>query len=277
MPRRHLLAGGALVALSAIAVAWFAPQAAFVWFRGHVIGHPDPRTEPFELVATHRGLAVLGGLVAACALVVLATRKARPVACSPPRRLVFAAVPFAALVFYNARYAGVTLGLWDWFGSSLHLFYFPIFGAFAVAMIALTALALRDTPRRELGQPALGAALGAGYGAFSSLWHCCAPLWQIDLGLGAGWPLALAGAAILSVALAGFTVDAGARFRAPMGELAGAVVLACGYPWHTPLWFVKCLVGGAFFVALARRAGVLAPACFLFAAFVTHMTLPFLI
>jgi hypothetical protein len=68
-----------------------------------------------------------------------------------------------------------------------------------------------------------------------------------------------------------------ARWRAPLGELVGALAFGCFYPWHTPAWFLQCMVAGAFATWMVRlTSNGWAPAVFLGSAFMTHMTLPFL-
>jgi hypothetical protein len=260
------------IAIGGTAVASFSPAATFVWFRAHVIGMPDPRTEPFVLEPGQRIVAVLGAWLAAGALLWVGRRPAVTLGARRGRWMVATCAAFVATVFLNARWAGVQLGLWDFFLPWLGLVYVPAVVAFGACAFGLMGLepwkALR--PRSAL----CAAAFGAGYGGFSGLWHCCAPL-----GAGNGpvpWPLALLALTGWAIAFCGFVAIHGARLRAPRGEALGAILFAVGYPWHTPLWFVQGLIGGVFAVWLARRSeSVVAPGIFLATAYTVHTTVPF--
>src|SRR5262249_15009058 len=111
-------------------------------------------------------------------------------------------------------------------------------------------------------------------GCLSALWHCCPPLWELSTFSGffggAIWLLAL------SLGL-GAVGRIACRRSVPMGEVLGAILFACFYPWHTPAWFVQCLIAGAFSTWMVRLTeSGWAPTLFLATAYITHMSLPFL-
>jgi hypothetical protein len=253
------------------AVAMLAPSSAFVWFRAEVIGGPDPATEPFAISAMQRVLAAIGATLAGIALARLVRRPALRVASPSAIPFGLAGVALVVLVALNVRWMGVALGIWSWSISNLHLVYYGAMAVFTLATYA--ALGLGAWRALDRGALAVCVALGAAYGCFSALWHCCGPIWITEQ---PPWPIALVVLVVAAVALPSFVAALACRWRAPWGELAGALVFALDYPWHTPLWFAQCLLGGAFFVACARRAGTpLAGGIFLATAFVVHTTLPF--
>ena len=257
-------------ALAGVAVALLAPASVFSYFRSHVVGLRGPDAAELVVAPVHRAYAVAGSVLAAAVLAALARRP--QVSVAPPARAPFvvAAVALLVLVFFNLRYAGVQLGLFGLFIRDLYLAYWPS----VVVFTGAAWIALGTAPWRALDAPgALSAlALGAAYGAFSSLWHCCPPAWESDV----AWPLSLSGVVVWAVAFAAFVAATAARAASPRGELAGALLFAFGYPWHTPLWFVQGLLGGAFSVWLARRSGSsAAPGVFLATSYVVHTTLPY--
>ncbi|MDQ3033310.1 MAG: hypothetical protein M3Y87_12900 [Myxococcota bacterium] len=187
-------------------------------------------------------------------------------------RLAIAALAFSLLIALNIVFVGAWFGAWS---------PPPIdTGVWIVLAVILLVggLAIASDPRARHGPTGGVRALiipaggGAAYGCFSALWHCCPPVWgqsalgAIDLNL---WFLALAVAA-------GAIGWLGAGFAFGRGEIGGAVLFALVYPWHTPLFFVQCLLAGLVATQIARIFQTpLAPAAFLGAAYLTHTTLPF--
>jgi hypothetical protein len=272
---RATSAFAAAVAVIGPLVAAFASSSAMVWFRSNVVGTPDPRTEPFVLVASQRWTAAFAALLAALCLTKLAAlpndRQLFIPRLSSPGMLV--AIPaFAGVVLLNLRYAGVQQGLWDFWWPSIRHAYFPLVALFTIGSLAALGIrALRTMTRQGV---LISCLLGVSYGGFSSLWHCCAALWQSQ---DTPWPLAVAALIPWALAIGAFPLAAALRCRAPVSYVVAAVLFAVGYPWHTPLWFLQGLLGGAFWVHLSRRTGsLLSPGLFLSCAYLIHTTVPFL-
>lgn len=269
------LALAAAIAMIGPLVAAFASPFAFVWFRSHVVGTPDPRTEPFVLVTSQRWTAALAALLAAGCLTRLAAlrndRQSFVPRLSSPGMLV--AIPaFAGVVLMNLRYAGVQQGLWGFWWPAVSHAYFPLVALFtAGSLVGLGINALRTMTRQGV---LISCLLGVSYGGFSSLWHCCSALW---LSQGTPWPLAVLALIPWALAIGAFPLIAALRCRAPVSHVVAAILFAVGYPWHTPLWFLQGLLGGAFWVYLSQRTGsLLSPGLFLSCAYLIHTTVPFL-
>jgi hypothetical protein len=266
----HLLAAG--VGVGGVLAALLVPEALVARLRVDFIGMPGP----FAPHASHRAIAVLGAVLGGLTL--------RRIADEPPRRalvprvLVPAAVAFALLVLLNVRWAGVSLGVWRWWWPWAGVAYLPLVATLALIVIGGMLLAARPDPRALVRGVPLAVCAGAAYGAFSTLWHCCNPLWENEYGRGPLVALGTAaGLAAGCLALVGFVGIVAARLPWPTAALAGALLLGLVYPWHTASFFVQCLVGGALVAWLVRATGnVLAGGWLGAAAFATHMTLPFM-
>lgn len=212
---------------------------------------------------THRTIAIAGAIASGFALARLGALPPRPLHAIDRTRLHLAAVVAPILVAQNASLA------WQSFGQGGPGYFLGDGNLVVCGLLVVASLIIvvaRTAWTRSVGLASLA---GLGYGAFSALWHCCPPIGSIQIA-GLAW------LAALSLAM-GAIGRAAAVVRAPVGELIGALGFAVVYPWHTPLWFAQCLIGGAFATRLVRVTGSgLAPTAFLAAAYVAHTTLPFI-
>lgn len=257
------------IAVVGVGVAALAPVSLFDEVLARLIGSGGSA----GTTAAQRVVAACGALLGALAIAAWGTASAATLPAPGRWRLVAAGGPFVALVAANVAFAGAAYGAWArpvapraaWTVLALALV-----AGFALVLSSRTPAAARRPPRALL----FATAAGAGYGGFSALWHCCSPLWQVSSPVGALGE----GAWLLALSLApGAIGRVAAAAAVPRGELLGAVLFACAYPWHTPIWFAQCLVAGAFSTWMVRVTGSgWAPAIFLGTAYVTHMTLPFM-
>jgi hypothetical protein len=259
-------AAGLTIAVVGVAVAAFAPGTWFDLVLARLIGSGGVA----ETTGAQRVVAASGAAVAGLSIVRWGDPSSEVLALRGRARLAIATVPFALLVFENGARAGVSFGLWSTAPRVPSAYTTGLAGLLiaAACLVLLGARAARPRPDRRL---LLATGAGAGYGCFSALWHCCPPLWSAEVGSldSAAWLAALA----LGIGAIG---RVGASLPTLRGELAGAVLCAVFYPWHTPAWFGQCLVAGALATWLVRRTSSgWAPAAAGATAYVTHMTLPF--
>jgi len=256
------------VAAGGAAIAWFAPvselEAVRVWFIGSAGG-------PFRHELAHRVTAFLGALLGG--LVLWRILSLHPSQLVRLPRAWLGGVAFALLIVLNVRWVGVALGLWPSWWPWVGWLYLPAHAALALYMLVAAA-------KPSLTTNGLALALGAGvaYGAFSTLWHCCFPLWETPYGRGALHAvLAAVVTSIGALSFVGFVGAAPARWQWPGSGVLGAVLLGTGYVWHTPAFFVQCLLGGALAVWMVQTSGnPIAGGAFLAAAFETHLVLPYI-
>lgn len=249
-------AAGLTIASAGTLIA-LAPSTWITGLASRLVGFGGPPT------ATHRVIAIVGALASGFALARLGAIPPQPLLAIDRARLRLAAIVAAILVAQN-----VTLALQS-FGLGGPGYFLGDGNLVVCASLVAASLAIIVTRAAWTRGGWLASLAGFGYGAFSALWHCCPPLGSIQLD-GLAWLIAL------SLAM-GAIGRVAAVAPAPRGELLGALLFAVVYPWHTPLWFAQCLVGGAFATRLVRVTGSgLAPVAFLAAAYVAHTTLPFL-
>jgi hypothetical protein len=179
------------------------------------------------------------------------------------------------MIVFNVWIAGAWFQAWS--GPQLSE---PVWAVLAGLLMAgsLFSMARATAPagpsRVASGQLLLATGTGIGYGCFSALWHCCPPLWT--MGAASNVIFSLVWLAALPLGLGGIGRVCAAR-SAPAGELMGAMAFALVYPWHSPAFFLQCLLGGALATWLVRKSGSgWAPILFLVFAYVCHMSLPFL-
>lgn len=267
---------GIAVGISGGAVAAFGPTSWFRWFIEHVVGGESGPA--LGVTLEQRIIATCGAGLAALGMLGMARRRAGVLVWPDTRLLAVVAVPFTALIVINIWWAGARHGLWRWPAPVVTASYRPL----TYALGALTLLSMfRPVVRARMYRPTAllpGIVLGAAYGFFSALWHCCPALWDTGPQGGVGQAVSAAGFLIMfSLAGLGLLTAVATRWAAPWGELAGGLLLAAFYPWHTPAWALQCVAGGALCTQLARRtASYLTPGLFLSTAYLTHMTVPFL-
>ncbi len=150
--------------------------------------------------------------------------------------------------------------------------FLSVVGAIGLLGLSVTFLHLRKSrfpilPDGRGVASAVGA--GAAYGCFSALWHCCDPIWDA--------PIHMASTILAMGCLLPTITALGMRWKPPVGETMGGILLGLIYPWHSLLWFTQMLFAGAFFIWISRRTGsVFATAIAVSVALIMHTTLPFL-
>ncbi len=253
--RRSLLQAGAIaIAAGGVTVALFAPVETFELVLVHLIGN----SASANTTLAQRIIGASGALLCAFALLRLTSLEQGTNEVSK-LKLVLVALPFCAMIARNVFFL---------MGTSIESErYFPI-----TIVLCASAVLFLGAPRRSESNAILTALIaGAAYGCVSSLWHCCPPFWKhvVD----ASNVLWLGGLCLGLSATGRF----GASLRQPYGELASGLLFAMFYPWHSPLWFLQCVAGGAFATWLNRSfQSAWTPAVFLGTSYLTHMSLPFL-
>ncbi len=261
---------GIAIAVIGVAVATLGPVTWFDQVLAQFIGGGGHA----HTTVAQRVSAAAGAPVAAISLVRWGDGAPRTLTAPPRWRIAIAAAPFLLLLAVNVSFAGAMFRWWRW-PRAISEDVLTIGAALMIAGSLVVIVARESRPGPASWHALLFATgCGVGYGCFSGLWHCCPPLWRVpDWSGGLAWGIWLL-ALTLSLGAVGRVA---ASWSTPFGELAGALLFGCFYPWHTPAWFAQCLIAGAFATWMVRvTASAWAPALFLGTAYVTHMTLPFI-